>query len=345
MKRLFLLVAMLGLVCGSCDKNSNEAPNNGGGTQPPVYDQALEEATLAIDQLIAEGKDFVAEEVSWTADWYLDALMEYNEDFTKVTKIHSALGGEPWSETYEPVFYVRDNYVKRIALTEEFTIDDSQRGVFDYYYRIKTIYIDMPANEDYEEVAFEAKVMAVTSDYVVLEWTANEVNYRGVVKPVDLRIMECRSAELQVGRVIAEMGEFDKSKVEELILGKWVGETLLDYEDETYQQVWRVESLFGMPYMEPQASFCDTYIFNVENVEIHHTYDSVDSFDTITDINTYDWSYDKEKGEISLSGSDFVTEIKLLAINDKAMYWQFGWCRNNSDVVNCYSILGFRRVN
>ena len=40
MKRLFLLVAMAGLVCGSCDKNNDEAPNNGG-----VYDQALEEAT------------------------------------------------------------------------------------------------------------------------------------------------------------------------------------------------------------------------------------------------------------------------------------------------------------
>ena len=49
MKRLFLLVAMAGLVCGSCDKNNDEAPNNGG-----VYDQTLAEATLAIDQLIAD---------------------------------------------------------------------------------------------------------------------------------------------------------------------------------------------------------------------------------------------------------------------------------------------------
>lgn len=331
MKRLFLLVAMLGLVCGSCDKNKDEAPNNGG-----VYDQTLAEATLAIDQLIAEGKDFVAEEVSWTADWYLDALMEYNEDFTKVTKICSALGGEPWSEIYEPVLNVYGNYVKRIALTEEFTIDDSQRGVFDYYYRIKTIYIDMPATEDYEEVAFEAKVMAVTSDYVVLEWTANEVNYRGVVKPVDLRIMERRSAELQVERVIAEMGEFDKSKAEELILGKWVGETQLCYEDATYQRVHSVQALFGMPYMVPQAPLCDKYTFSAESVEvIRNSYVEPDS-EPVT--YNFDWSYEAETANLTISFNDGIASGALVAINDKAMYWQFEHREG-------YYILGFRRVN
>ena len=194
----------------------------------------------------------------------------------------------------------------------------------------------MPATEDYEEVAFEAKVMAVTSDYVVLEWTANEVNYRGVVKPVDLRIMERRSAELQVERVIAEMGEFDKSKAEELILGKWVGETQLCYEDATYQRVHSVQALFGMPYMVPQAPLCDKYTFSAESVEvIRNSYVEPDS-EPVT--YNFDWSYEAETANLTISFNDGIASGALVAINDKAMYWQFEHREG-------YYILGFRRVN
>lgn len=322
---------MLGLVCGSCDKNNDEAPNNGG-----VYDQTLTEATLAIDQLIAEGKDFVAEEVSWTADWYLDALMEYNEDFTKVTKICSALGGEPWSEVYEPVVEIYKDKVTRIVMAQDYALVKPQSGVFEYYSRTKTIYVDMQAVEGYAAVAIEAKVLAVKDDYVVLEWTANEVNYRGVVKPVDLRIMERRSAELQVERVIAEMGEFDKSKAEELILGKWVGETWLECEDDTYQRVSRVGALFGMPYLEPQAPLCDKYTFSAESVEvIRNSYVEPDS-EPVT--YNFDWSYEAETANLTISFNDGIASGALVAINDKAMYWQFEHREG-------YYILGFRRVN
>ena len=334
MKRLFLLVAMLGLVCGSCDKNNDEAPNNGG-----VYDQTLTEATLAIDQLIAEGKDFVAEEVEWNSIWYIDALFEYNGDFSKVTKICSALGGEPWSETYEPVVEIYNDKVTRIVMAQDYALVKPQSGVFEYYSRTKTIYVDMQAVEGYAAVAIEAKVMAVTSDYVVLEWTANEMNYRGVFKSLSYEAfhkLESISAELQVERAIAEMGEFDKSKVEELILGTWVGETWLECEDDTYQRVSRVGALFGMPYLVPQAPLCDKYTFSAESVEvIRNSYVEPDS-EPVT--YNFDWSYEAETANLTISFNDGIASGALVAINDKAMYWQFEHREG-------YYILGFRRVN
>jgi hypothetical protein len=148
--------------------------------------------------------------------------------------------------------------------------------------------------------------------------------------------MERRSAELQVERVIAEMGEFDKSMVEELILGTWVGETQLCYEDAAYQRVHSVQALFGMPYMVPQAPLCDKYTFSAESVEvIRNSYVEPDS-EPVT--YNFDWSYEAETANLTISFNDGIASGALVAINDKAMYWQFEHREG-------YYILGFRRVN
>ncbi|MBR6630912.1 MAG: hypothetical protein IKK89_03060, partial [Alistipes sp.] len=76
MKRLLYLFVALSFICSSCDKESNNIVIE--------KDYSLVEAAIAISDIIDLGAEYDADAIRWGHCWYLDALLKYNEDYSKV---------------------------------------------------------------------------------------------------------------------------------------------------------------------------------------------------------------------------------------------------------------------
>ena len=123
---------------------------------------------------IDEGDDFDVEQIKWRDCWYLDAKMKYNDDLSMVTEIVSTIGGAPWHQERELVVSINYNVVKRYELSKSGDVVVVQSGIFDFYSRIMTLYVDLEAQGVYEATSIEAKLLAYTDDSFIIEWQAED---------------------------------------------------------------------------------------------------------------------------------------------------------------------------
>lgn len=313
MKRLIFTLLALSLLNGACENNQNNV-------LPHKVDQQLLDATNEMARLIDEGDDFDVEQIKWRDCWYLDAKMKYNDDLSMVTEIVSAIGGAPWHQERELVVSINyNNVVKRYELSESGDVVVVQSGIFDFYSRIMTLYIDLEAQGVYEATSIEAKLLAYTDDSFIIEWQAEDGHFRALFKRVDYAMMERKGAEIKVNAMLADAGELDVDSVAERILGSWVADTRVEYDGPDYLSICHIDALLGyskwIPYHE---GFVGTYTFSSEGT-LTNVFESEMLPEEIFTY-TYTWSYDADTNMLSVEGDNQTTIYSVIALSDEWLF-------------------------
>ena len=219
MKGSILIFLALSLLCSSCNKEDNNIV--------AANDYSLVEAAIAISDIIDLGAEYDADAIRWGQCWYLDALLKYNEDYSKVVELLSDIGGKPWAEELEPVVCITKDKVSRYALTEGGDVVVEQDGDLEFYPRVSKLFVDWKAEDGSVVETFEANFLAYTDDSFVVEWQSEGENFRALFKMIDYEVLKNRGADVKVDRLVAQAGEFDAKSVEERIIGEWRGSVRL----------------------------------------------------------------------------------------------------------------------
>lgn len=326
MKSLLIYSAVVvSLLFASCEKanNNDVKPNGDDKPNAPVVDETLVAATAAMAEYIAGGSEFDSEAIKWYEYWYLDAMMEYDDTFESVTKIDAAIGGEPWQEELETVVCISKDMVQRYALMEDNDLGVAQQGTLEYYPRMATLFVDMEAQNGYDKVALEAKLLAYTDDYFVIEWQDAGVNLRALFKSTSYQMMQLKEAELRVGALLESVSPLDKSRVEELIVGKWLGSTMLKYDGADYGTIIEVCELFGeTDYVPFTPGFGGPYTFSDDGTMTYSFEMEGPPFERVT--YTYTWSYDSEKGLLDVVDDNGDNKPRtLVALDADWLIWDY----------------------
>lgn len=312
MARLIFSLLALSLLGGACEKNhNNELPHK--------VDQQLLDATNEMARLIDEGDDFDVEQIKWGDYWYLDAKMKYNDDLSMVTEIVSAIGGAPWHQERELVVGINDKEVKRYELSESGDVIVVQSGIFDFYSRVMTLYIDFEAQGVYEATSIEAKLLAYTDDSFIIEWQAEDDHFRALFKRVDYAMLECKGAEIKVNAMLADAGELDVDTVAEHILGSWVADTRVEYDGPDYLSICHIDALLGDSNWTPYPpGFVGTYTFSSDGSLTNVFESELPSEEIFT--YTYTWSYDADTNMLSVEGDNQTTIYNVIALSDEWLF-------------------------
>lgn len=340
MTRLIFSLLALSLLSGACEKK--EKPN----ILPPVADQQLLDATNEMTRLIDDGADFDVAQIKWGDYWYLDAKMKYNDDFSMVTEVVSAIGGAPWHQERELVVCINDGVVKSYELSDSGDVVVAQQGVFDFYSRILTLYVDLEAQRGYEAISIEAKLLSYTDDSFIIEWQTGDGCFRALFKRIDYSVLECRGAEIKINDILAEMGEFVAEDVAEQILGGWVGDTRLEYDSADYASICRIDALLGDINWTPYPpGFGGVYTFSGDGTLTNVVVSELPSEDTFT--YTYRWSYDADTNILSVEDDKKSMIYTVIALSDEWLFVDYevvGQDSNTGEVVTKYLREGYRRV-
>lgn len=313
MTRLIFSLLALSLLSGACEKK--EKPN----ILPPVADQQLLDATNEMARLIDDGADFDVAQIKWGDYWYLDAKMKYNDDFSMVTEVVSAIGGAPWHQERELVVCINDGVVKSYELSDSGDVVVAQQGVFDFYSRVMTLYIDLEAQGVYEATSIEAKLLAYTDDSFIIEWQAEDDHFRALFKRVDYAMLECKGAEIKVNAMLADAGELDVDTVAEHILGSWVADTRVEYDGPDYLSICHIDALLGDSNWTPYPpGFVGTYTFSSDGTLTNVFESELPSEEIFT--YTYTWSYDADTNMLSVEGDNQTTIYNVIALSDEWLF-------------------------
>lgn len=325
MKGLILIFLALSFVCGSCNKEDNNIV--------ATNDYSLVEATIAISDIIDLGAEYDADAIRWGHCWYLDALLKYNEDYSKVVEILSDIGGKPWAEDLEPVVCITKDKVSRYALTEGGDVVVEQDGDLEFYPRVSKLFVDWKAEDGSVVETFEANFLAYTDDSFVVEWQSEGENFRALFKMIEYQVLKNRGADIKVDRWVAQAGEFDAKSVEERIIGEWHGSVRLEYDD-CYTEVCRIHQMPGEMYWVPYAPrFGGSYTF-LEDGTIAYEVSYFDDETGIDEVVTYhqSWSYDAENNKMTIVDQYGETWVyTIVALSDDLLIWDYDEVKRDYD--------------
>lgn len=227
------------------------------------------------------------------------------------------------AEELETVVYITNDMVQRFALLENNELDVAQQGTLEFYPRMATLFVDMEAQNGYDVVALEAKLLAYTNDYFVIEWQDEGINLRALFKRTNHQMMQLKEAELRFGTLLESVSPLDKSRVEELIVGKWLGSTMLQYDSADYASIIGVYELFGEHDLAPYPpGFGGPYTFSADGTMTYSFEMEIPPFETVT--LTYTWSYDSQKNDLVVVDENGKSvSHSLIAVDDNWLIWDF----------------------
>ena len=317
-----------------------------GGEKNDVSNKELNEATAIMSELINQGSGFDAETIDLKGFWYLDALMGYNSDFSKVKEIFSQIGGDPWQEQIEPVVQIRGEEVARWELVSGNDLQVTQSGSIEYYSRAALFYINLSSSQSHASLSIDGKILAYTDDSIVVEWQSNDNYYRALLKRIDESVMTFKEASLKLDAMLQEAGELNREAVESLLVGTWIGDTRLEY-DENYEAICFVHELCGLTGWTPNPPrFEGAYTVNADGTMSMSFETEFPPFETVTYNQT--WSYDKESNTLTVVDHRANTwELSVVALSDKWLFVDYveNTKNENGEITKTrYLRDGFKRI-
>jgi hypothetical protein len=312
MKKVLFMMLTLAMVGVACEKEH-------GGENNDVSNKELNEATAMMSELINQGSGFDAETIDLKGFWYLDALMGYNSDFSKVKEIFSQIGGDPWQEQIEPVVQIRGEEVARWELVSGNDLQVTQSGSIEYYSRAALFYINLSSSQSHASLTIDGKILAYTDDSIVVEWQSNNNYYRALLKRIDESVMIFKEASLKLDAMLQEAGELNREAVESLLVGTWVGDTRLEY-DENYEAICFVDELCGLTGWTPNPPrFEGAYTVNADGTMSMSFETNQEPFETVK--YNYTWSYASDTNTLTVVDPwDTTWELKVVALSDKWLF-------------------------
>ena len=242
---------------------------------------------------------------------------------------------------------INDGVLVRYELSDSGDVVDVQHGVFEFYKRISTLYIDLDAQDDYEAILIEAQLLAYTDDSFIIEWKSDDECYRALFKRLDLSVLERKGAEIKLGAMLAEAGELNADTVAELIVGSWVGDTRLEYDSNEYASISHVDAICAVYYSTPYPpGFGGQYIFNPDGTLINIVEVEYPPFEEVT--YTYTWCYDVDTNRMTIvDSSNNSRDYTIIALSDKWLFvdYELEECDTQTgEVVTKYLRDGYRRI-
>ena len=339
MKKVLFVMLTLAMVGIACEKEH-------GGEKNDVSNKELNEATAMMSELINQGSGFDAETIDLKGFWYLDALMGYNSDFSKVKEIFSQIGGDPWQEQIEPVVQIRGEEVARWELVSGNDLQVTQSGSIEYYSRAALFYINLSSSQSHASLTIDGKILAYTDDSIVVEWQSNNNYYRALLKRIDESVMTFKEASLKLDAMLQEAGELNRETVESLLVGTWVGDTRLEY-DENYEAICFVDELCGLTGWTPNPPrFEGAYTVNADGTMSMSFETNQEPFETVK--YNYTWSYASDTNTLTVVDPwDTTWELEVVALSDKWLFVDYAENRKNENgeiTQTRYLRDGFKRI-
>ena len=196
-------------------------------------------------------------------------------------------------------------------------------------------------------VKTEKTVIGTTVENPVLYDSGEELYevwaYALPLKEESVKIYE---ASLKLDEMLQEAGELNREAVESLLVGTWIGDTRLEY-DENYEAICFVHELCGLTGWTPNPPrFEGAYTVNADGT-INMSFETeCPPFETVTYNQT--WSYDKESNTLTVVDHRANTwELSVVALSDKWLFVDYveNTKNENGEITQTrYLRDGFKRI-
>lgn len=278
---------------------------------PPA--QELQDVTNAIDQIVeshgfSETND-VVDIINGT--WHCDVLVKYTLEW--VSEIIYNFGGEPWTENFEPMLeFISNGNLNRYTISPETNRVVYTRGEWSFDTGSRTLSIGAEAIEQYDAMVIDAELLALADDVMVIKWTDQNQDVWCAVYRKYEGLLWSIEADILINAALDEFGNYDPTTIEQSIVGKWSGNTFVEYDSE-WQHVTSPMVVFGIPYADGVSlgvySFNEDGTFNLF-VKAAYPLDEDRSYDGI-------WSFNPDSRKLNIEAEGFNREYTIVGYGEE----------------------------
>lgn len=323
MKKLFysLIIALVSLYSFGCSSQDTElqqkANNNLGNTDDTNSGKIeqnieLQRVDETLDAIIEQYGQYPYEEVGLLLGgmWRVEASLEYNADYTKPLKIDHAMGRPSLPDREESLltFYSKGN-MYLCEYNTDYTLKQRRDG--SWYFEGRTEQLTFTLSEESHVV----RLCAVGDEYLVLDWTNKDQTMRTLFKPCTMKTIEIEKATHQINAAISGGENYDQEQAAELLVGKWILQTLVEYDD-----AWeKVTSPAFVDHVANAVGFTpDDFTISADGTYLHH-YElefPLDGDDDCHIENRGEWQFDPMTEELIFTG-EYVNAFKIRALTER----------------------------
>ncbi len=291
MKRERLFIALLLLALAACSK-PQETPGvekylDQYNTMQQLVDAGVDYDITKVEELLVEQAEF----------WQLDAVLGYDANYTKVERVYRDFADSEGRGDDD--FVLRFGGEDTVFCCDLDSVNgtiDEQQGGWSYNARTLMLTLNIPEFGDNVEVNFEAMLLSLTAESMVLEWSdegkAKRASLRRGMTYYDLCV---RSANVIAQNIMAQCRDFDAEALVQGLPGTWSLDSKFAY-DENRESVEDLLMLLGVQYAE--GGFAPQFVFEQGGVGAILSTNSVPPFeDTVVN---FEWRYDAESGNLVL---------------------------------------------
>ena len=164
--------------------------------------------------------------------------------------------------------------------------------------------------------------------------------------PLKEESVKIYEAGIKLDEMLQEAGELNREAVESLLVGTWIGDTRLEY-DENYEAICFVDELCGLTGWAPYPPrFDGPYTVNADGTINLRIETECPPFETVTYNQT--WSYDKESNTLTVVDHRAITwELSVVALSDKWLFVDYveNTKNENGEITKTrYLRDGFKRI-
>ncbi len=196
-------------------------------------------------------------------------------------------------------------------------------------------------------VKTEKTVIGTTVENPVLYDSGEELyevwSYALPLKEESVKIYE---AGIKLDEMLQEAGELNREAVESLLVGTWIGDTRLEY-DENYEAICFVHELCGLTGWTPNPPrFEGAYTVNADGTMSMSFETNQEPFETVK--YNYTWSYASDTNTLTVVDPwDTTWELKVVALSDKWLFVDYveNTKNENGEITQTrYLRDGFKRI-
>ena len=295
--KIFILALSI-MVATSCRKPEYENPrdlqyDDRLSAMEQLVNIGVDYDVTAVDELFVEGEDY----------WQLDAVLGYNDDYTKVESVHRDFANMEGRDDDDLIFaFYKTGVVNcRDIYSADGTIVE-QHGSWSYNARTLELAISVPEFGDNIAMEFKTVLLSLTPESAVLEWRADDGEaLRASLRPASYQKHQERSANIIATNIMSECSNYDTENIEQGVAGEWRLYCDFAYDDQ-WQRVDSAYVIFGVHYVAG-ASY-PQYVFNDDGTGSYSQNSILPPFEPI--VVTFKWNYNEENSCLELNCEESV---------------------------------------
>ena len=251
--------------------------------------------------IIDEGVEYdvanVSELLSGTY-WQLDAVLGYNDDYTRVESVYRDFAVVEAREDDDLIFAFRSN--GSIHCCDINSVDGviiEQVGSWSYNARPMEFVISIPEFGDNITMEFKSTLLSLTPESAVLEWRGNDGEaLRASLRPASYDEHQKKSVNIIAAKIVSKCSNYTAKEIEQGLPGEW--ELYCDFAyDNDWQSVEDAFVVLGIHYAAG-ASY-PKYIFEDGGTGYYSQRSTLPPFETAEVA--FEWYYNAESGCLELN--------------------------------------------